>query len=288
MSLELVAGIDDIATERALSSGWSFVVLPKTDAVQFSISAQNLLAPARLAEFHAKKFKYNKVEQCTAYESFLSELRQTAETAALSLFSCSLYDETFHPTFTSFAANVTVNVFGNLGISDPAVIAAAPKAASPLFTLMRLLSGPEGAVLSSVEGDQDVPLTTFAAQTLVANGKPLPATQLLGTLAELYRRQCFPRSPQLRSSGLAFVDSSSSFLIQGADVLGNCSVNYLMSKLGPVTKGRAVKAKIFEAVFGDLLTQSQFGQFAVLTGSQAELAPSQSGALTFTVSHAPV
>jgi hypothetical protein len=89
-------------------------------------------------------------------------------------------------------------------------------------------------------------------------------------------------------SGLEFVDSSSSFLVQASDVLGNFSVNYLMSKLGTVSKGRAMKAKIFERVFGDLLTQSQFGQFAVLTGSQAELAPSQAGALTFTVAHAPL
>jgi hypothetical protein len=35
-------------------------------------------------------------------------------------------------------------------------------------------------------------------------------------------------------------------------VLGNFSVNYLMSKLGTVTKGRAMKARICETVFGDL------------------------------------
>lgn len=46
-----------------------------------------------------------------------------------------------------------------------------------------------------------------------------------------------------------------------------------------------MKAKIFEKVFGDLLAQSQFGQFAELTGPQAELAPKEPGALTFTVTH---
>jgi hypothetical protein len=287
VSLELVAGIDDIATERALSSGWSFVVLPKADAAQFSISARAHLATTRLTEFHAKEFKHSSAKQCTAYENLLSELRKTAENAALCLIACSLYDDTFHPTFTPFVTRVTVNVFATLGISDQSVIDAAPKAASPIFTLMRLLTAPEGAAFSSIEIDQDTPLSTFAAQTFVAHGKSMPATQLLAALAEAYRKQYFPRSPQLVPSGLAFVDSSSSFLVQAADVLGNFSVNYLMSKLGTVTKGRALKAKIFETVFGDLLTQSQFGQFAVLTGSQAELAPSQAGALTFTVAHVP-
>lgn len=286
MSLELVAGIDDIATERALSSGWSYVVLPKADAAHFSSRAQAFLAPAGLTEFHAKEFKPSRAKQCKAYENLLSALRKTAENAALCLLACSLYDDTFHPTFTSFSARITQNVFGNLGVSDQTVIAAAPKAASPLFTLMRLLTAPEGAVLSSIEMDQDIPLSTFAAQTFVAHGKSLPATQLLAILAEAYRKQYFPRSPQLFPSGLAFVDSPLSFLVQAADVLGNFSVNYLMSKLGTVTKGRAMKSKIFETVFGDLLTQSQFGQFAVLTGSQAELAPSQAGALTFTVTRA--
>ena len=110
MSLELAAGIDDIATERALSSGWSFVVLPEADAARFSTSSQALLAPARLTEFHGKEFKYKRAVQCTAYESFLSELRKIAESAELCLFACSLYDDTFHPTFTSFAARLTVNV----------------------------------------------------------------------------------------------------------------------------------------------------------------------------------
>ncbi len=224
----------------------------------------------------------------TVDENFLSELRKTAENAALCLLACSLYDDSFHPTFTSFSERITVNVFGNLGISDHTVIEAAPKAASPLFTLMRLLTAPDGAALTSIAVDQDTPLSTFAAQAFIVNGKSLPATRLLAILGEAYRKQCFPRSPQLVPSGLEFVDSSSSFLVQAADVLGNFSVNYLMSKLGTVSKGRAMKAKIFEAVFGDLLTQSQFGQFAVLTGSQAELAPSQAGALTFTVAHAPL
>jgi len=286
MPLELFAGIDDIATERALSAGWSFVVLPKTDANQFSADARALLAAGRLTEFHAKLFKHKNARECKAYEDLLSLLRKSSESAALCLLACSLYDDTFHPTFTSFAARIMVNVLQTLGISDPAVVAAAPKAASPLFTMLRLLKAPDDTAMTSIEIDEDAALSTFGVQTLVANGKPMPATHLLAMLADLYRRHCFPQSPRVHSSGIAFVDSASSLLVQAADVLGNFSVNYLMSKLGTVTMGRAAKAKIFESVFGDLLTQSQFGQFAVLKGSQAELAAQQPGALTFTLTHA--
>jgi hypothetical protein len=46
MSPKLVAGLDDIASECQLTSGWSFVVLPQTEAVQFAAKARALLPPA--------------------------------------------------------------------------------------------------------------------------------------------------------------------------------------------------------------------------------------------------
>ena len=156
------------------------------------------------------------------------------------------------------------------------------EAAPPLFTLLRLLKQPS-ATLSSLEIDQNTEMARFASRTVLASGSSMPATHLLALLANAYRKQCFPQSPEIHRSGLSIVDSATSLLVQAADVLGNFSMNYLIHNLAPTTPGRTKKAQIFESVFHDLLPATQFGQMAALSGPQLELALKNPGALTFKV-----
>lgn len=286
MHLELVAGLDDIATETQLTSGWSFVVLPKKEASQFSAQARKLL-PSGVTEFHAKELKYKNSSECRAYSDFLSLLRKTAEATPGSLLASSLNDQNWHADLTSFADRLVVGTFASLGITDKAVADGAKDAAPSLFTLQRLLNSPSltSAVVHLLEIDHNTTTANFASQTVAIKGGSLPATRLLAILAEGYRKHQFPRSPALDRSAVAIVDSSTSFLVQAADVLGNFSMNYLIRKLAPTTPGRTAKAQIFESVFHDLLPQTQFGQLASLTAPQLELALKQAGALTFEIKH---
>ena len=154
MHLELAAGLDDIATERQLTSGWSFVVLPKKEAAQFSTEAQKLL-PSGAVEFHAKELKYKNSSECRAYSNFLSLLRKSAEATPGSLLASSLNDQTWHENLTSFAERLVVGTFASLGITDKAVADGAKDAAPSLFTLQRLLNSPSStpAVVHLLEID---------------------------------------------------------------------------------------------------------------------------------------
>jgi hypothetical protein len=102
-------------------------------------------------------------------------------------------------------------------------------------------------------------------------------------LAESYRQKQFPQSPALRPEAINIVESSASFLVQAADVLGNFSMNYVIRNLGPTTAGRTKKAEIFESVFRDILPHTKFAEMASLSGTEFELALKQAGALTFVV-----
>ena len=122
---------------------------------------------------------------------------------------------------------------------------------------------------------------TFRGPNCPLNGGSLPAARLLAMLAEGYRKQQFPKSPELNPSAIAIVDSSTSFLVQAADVVGNFSMNYVIRNLASTTASRTKKAEIFDSVFHDLLPQTtQFGKLASLTAPQLELALNQAGALT--------
>jgi hypothetical protein len=284
MPIDLVAGLDDTATEKTVTSGWSFIILPKKEAAQFSAEARKLL-PSGKAEFHAKKFRYR---DSTAYSDFLSLLRRTAEGTPGSLLACSLNDQTWDTDFTSFVDRLLAGIFANLGITDRAVAEAAKNAAPSLFTLQRLLNSSSwtSAVVHLLEIDQNATTAVFASKTVnVARGS-LSGTRLLELLAEAYRKQRFPGSPALAPSAIAIVESSTSLLVQAADVLGNFAMNYLIHNLGPTTPGRTAKARIFESAFQDVLPQTQFGQLASLNGLQLELGLKNAGALTFEVKHA--
>jgi hypothetical protein len=206
MPLDLVAGLDDIATERQLTSGLSFVVLPKAEAAQFVTQARQLL-PSGLSEFHANDLNSKDVSECQAYEDFLSLLRKTAETAPASLLVCSLNNQTWHNDLTSFAARIVSNVFATLGVRDSNILAGASDAAPSLFTLPRLLKIPSAA-LSSLDIDQNTETGRFALRTVSVNGSSMPATQLLALLANAYRKQQFPHSPEIHRSGISIVDSA--------------------------------------------------------------------------------
>ncbi len=278
-SLALAAGLDDIATERQLTSGWSFIVLPKAEAAQFGAQAQ-LLLPSGVSEFHGKALKYQDASHCQAYENFLSLLRNTAETAPACLLACSLNDQTWHSQLTSFAGRIVASVLATLGVTDSGIVSGAADAAPALFTLLRLLKTPS-ATVSSIDIDQNTNTGRFASRTVVVQGRSVPATGLLSQLIDAYRVQQFPQSPEIDRSGISIVDSSTSFLVQAADALGNFSMNYLIRNLAPTSPGRTKKAQIFDKVFHDLIPGTPFGQLASLTGTALELGLKQAGALTF-------
>lgn len=284
MSLELAAGLDDIATERQMTSGWSYVVLPKSEVAQFFAQSQKLLPPG-VTEFHAKVMNTGDPVQCQAYGDFLSLVRKTAEAQPGSVLACSVNDQTWHEDLTGHADRLVTGVFASLGITDKSIADGAKEAAPSLFTLQRLLSSPASAsaAMHLLEIDRNTETGLFAAKTVKIDGHPIPASQLLALLVNGYRRQLFPRSPELDGSAIAIVDSATSFLVQAADVLGNFSMNYLIRNLALTTAGRTKKAQIFEDVFRDVLPKTQFGQIASLSGPVLELTLKQAGALTFMV-----
>lgn len=285
MPMELAIGLDDIATEKALSSGWSCVVLPRTDVAKFAAEAQKLL-PKGMTEFHAKKFSQKKSAHCHAYSDLLALLRKTAEAAPGALLASTLNDQTWHADLTSSAHRLVTSVLASLKISDQTITDGAIAAAPALFTLQRLLTSfsVSPAAVNLLEIDSTTTTAHFATQAVPVNGGALPATRLLAMLAEAYRKQLFPKSPEMDRSAITIVDSSTSFLVQAADVLGNFSMNYVIRKLGPTTAGRTKKAEIFESVFHDILAYTEFEKLASLSGHDFELALTQAGALTFKVS----
>src|SRR5260221_11311997 len=94
-----------------------------------------------------------------------------------------------------------------------------------------------------------------------------------------YRVQQFTPSTEKVRSGISIVDSSTSFLVQAADALGNFSMNYLIRNLAPTSPGRTKKAQIFDKVFHDLIPGTPFAQLASLTGTALELGLKQPGDL---------
>lgn len=281
---ELAAGLDDVATEKGLASGWSFFVIPEEAVAPFAVEARNLLSK-KMTEFHAKEFKHKNTDQCRAYTDFLTLIRRTAEAAPAAMLASTLNDRSWHTDLTSFAGRLANNVFTTLGITDQGVIDGAREAAPSLFTLQRLLTSPPStcATLRILEADETTTMAAFAARTVTVNGHSLEATRLLAMLAESYRQKQFPQSPALRPEAINIVESSASFLVQAADVLGNFSMNYVIRNLGPTTAGRTKKAEIFESVFRDILPHTKFAEMASLSGTEFELALKQAGALTFVV-----
>ena len=284
MPFELTGAIDDIATERQLTSGWSFVVLPRTVTAQFLSEAQELL-PTGIVEFHGNAFNSTSRPDVQAYTNFLLLLRKTAESAPGSLLACTLNDQTWHTSLTSFAARLVAGALAPLGVTDKTILDGAADAAPSLFTLHRLLDSPSfaSAVMRSLEIDQNTETARFASRTVPIKNGSIQALRLLATLADAYRKQQFPQSPEIDRSGIIIVNSSNSLLVQAADVLGNFSMNYLFRNLGLTTPGRTRKAEIFESVFRDLLPRTQFGQLASLSGTPLELGLKAAGALTFEV-----
>jgi len=283
MSLELLVGLDDLATERQLTSGWSVVALPLGEASRFSAKAAALL-PTGMTEFHAATFNSSDAASRKAYTDFLSLLRTAAESGPGSLLATTLNNKSWHTSLTTFADKFVPTILAGQGIVDQAVIQGAADAAPSLFTLVRLLdSHPGSALLRRLEMDKNTKTGRFAIQNLAVRGVSLLAPDLLAILVNGYRNQLFPLSPAISPSGIVVVDSASSFLVQGADVLGNFSLNYLIRSLGPTTPGRTKKAEIFEHVFHDVLPQTQFGTLASLDPQTLELALNNPGALTFRV-----
>jgi hypothetical protein len=186
MPLGLAAGLDDIATERQLTSGWSFIVLPKGEVAQLAAKAQALL-PSGVLEFHAAELKTQNRSHCQAYEDFLYLLRKTAEAAPGCLLASTLNNQTWHHALTSFAARIVTNVFGTVGVTDSDVVKGAVEAAPSLVTMVRLLKTPS-AVLSSLEIDESTNMGRFGVRSIVARDVSMQATELLARVVDGYRK----------------------------------------------------------------------------------------------------
>jgi len=119
LPLVLLGGLDDVATERQLTSGWSFAVLPEAAANRFTGAAQKLL-PANRTEFHAKEFDTSSAAERKAYSDFLRLLCQEVEATPGSLLACSLNDKSWSANFTGFAERlVATHCFHWISMTPP-------------------------------------------------------------------------------------------------------------------------------------------------------------------------
>jgi hypothetical protein len=283
-SVLLLGGLDDVATEKQLTLGWAFVILPETSARRFVARAQRLLPlPSGRREFHAKELNPHNPAERQAYADFLRQVRREAETIAGALLAVTLNDRSWDNHLSGFAERIAQRVFTSIGILDSTVIIGAQKAVPALFTIQRVLQYYPQPALLRLEVDDDTEAARFAAQNVVVGSRTISAPELLASLADAYRNHQFPNAPRFDRPGITIIDSAASLLVQAADVLGNFSVNYLFSRHGPTTPGRAVKAQIFEDVFRDILPSTQFGQLCKLSNAELEL--QTQGALNFIVDH---
>jgi hypothetical protein len=74
----LVAGMDEVATEPQLVSGWTYFVLTDADRIRYEAAVSRLNAAGAPRHYHAKKFKKARASE---YEAFLRVLRDALENA---------------------------------------------------------------------------------------------------------------------------------------------------------------------------------------------------------------
>lgn len=277
----LVCGIDDFATEKQLTSGWTYFVVPATALPDFCRRSAELL-PNHHSEFHAKAFKPS---QAVAFERFLRLIRDTIDQQEHSVVRVSSSSAPWAKALSEFANRVIANGFAGAGITDPAIIAASQKCAPAVFTLQRALSNFGNNIELRLEIDEDIKTASFNALKTTIEGCDLTAARIFAVALDAYASKQFSNCPRLNrdGSGIRILPSEKSFLVQASDVVGNFATAFAFADIGPTSRGRERKAQIFQDVFGDALPTA--GPKHYLDPAGKEITPALDGEVVFQYGH---
>lgn len=271
--MELIAGIDETASETQTSEGWTYCVLTHDSLKNLVADHANIVAPGTLKSFHGKKFKAHLEQE---YRDFLSAIRIRSEGAARRLLALKLMDETWKAEFVPFIHRVTANAIAAAGLTNTSALAAINRVMPAIAELQRLLRDLGSSTLISLEVDRDdvtknLPTLTFSKGTTGASTE-----KVLRGLYAGFAKQNHPNAPTLSSAGVKIVSDTKSVIVQAADVFGNFALAHASSISGHGSKKLALKSKIFVDVFGDHLTSTSAAA-AISLSSNNELQIGQSG-----------
>jgi len=271
MTPQLMAGVDEIATETRVCEGWTYAVMPPSciEAIDADVSS------CIVKDFHGKTFK---PPQASEYQELLASARQHIENSGCGLLSFTLLDTSWKDQFVSFAERLVSNAMMTAGISDPEALSLAQHLFPGLLTLQRLTAHLTASTIE-IEIDSDSVSQRLGTSAVTVRGRALPTARLLEFAYEGHRKRQFPTSPRLRRQGLRALDDAKSRCIQVADVFGNFALAYIFVHLGLRTRGRVAKASVLSAVFGDILDASSLSKDVTLAGG-SDLALTQPGGLT--------
>lgn len=246
------AGIDDLATERQISEGWSYFVIENELLDMFSCKSEKILKDIALDSFHGKLFKRRFKER---YLDFLKLCREYSEKSEISLIAVILQNEMWKNQFIPFTERIIKNAYGKNNITDHEIVSSSQKLTGPLFSLQKLLQNLSSEYSLKIVIDSHTITKNFDELEIeVSNtigSDTVTAKQLLIRIYNSYRNKCFPNSPTLINRGISVRPDENLFIIQAADIIGNFSLSYIMKKLGKESKTINMKSEIFAEVFGD-------------------------------------
>jgi hypothetical protein len=243
--MNLVAAVDEVASETQLSEGGTCALLPVAcvDAIDVAVKG------CAVKVFHGRRFKKSHADD---YQALLKATREQMELATSRLLLFSLLDPSWKSAFVPFVRRAFSASIAWAGITDPLAISIAHHLFPGLITLQRLTQ--DVCVESiEIEVDSDDVTKRLESSSVTTRGRTLQTAKLLTIAYNAHRKLIFPRSPELTDSGLRPLKDARSRAIQVADVFGNFALAYAFVQLGDDSKTRVVKAQILADVFGDVL-----------------------------------
>lgn len=271
--MELIAGIDETASETQTSEGWTYCVLTNSALKDLVADHQSIVARGTIKGFHGKKFKTHLEQE---YRDFLTAVRTRSEDSAFRLLALKLMDETWKAEFVPFIKRVVPNAIATAGLTNPSAVAAITKLMPAIAELQRLMRDVGSSHNLAMEIDRDsitegLPTLTFARGATQAS-----AEKILRGLYAGFAKHNHPDSPAMSPAGIKVVSDTKSVIVQAADVFGNFALAHASSISGHGSKKLALKSKIFTDIFGDHLTGSSAAA-SVSLSSNKELTIAQSG-----------
>lgn len=276
----LVVGIDEVATEKQLVSGWTYFVLADPDRMRFEAAVRQLANAGGLRHYHAKKFKK---AMAAEYEAFLRLVRNAVEGASdVAALIHSMNETSWKAQFLDLLERSVGGALSRNSIADSQTHQMLQSLFPGLATLQRLFPAGDKHYRFRAEIDQDNVTKALGATSVSVKGATVRAERLLAAAYEGHRRLLFPNSPELDEPvGVQVLSDTKSVMIQAADVVGNFAMAYALHHLGDPSTSRAVKAQVFANVFGDIIDPVTVTSAAVLQGN--EMTWRQQGALTLRI-----
>lgn len=256
----LVCGIHEFTTDKHLSSGWTYFVLPSSAVADFCDRAARLL-PAGVKEFSARKFRDS---DAPAFEQFLRLIRDTIDQHRCSLIAVISNSADWVKDLYESSMSAAARGFSDAGVTDQKIVAIAQRCAPPLFAVQRLLQNIGGESEIELEVSPDSTTAPFAALQMLMHLHSISIARIFAGSFDAHASKLFCDSPRLKpdGSGVRIIASDKSSLVQASDVIGNSAAALAFAELDGNSQARERKAGIFRSVFGDM--RAHEGAFSFL------------------------